>query len=232
MKMKKIGRLMNVLFFFITAIVFLVAFFGDDGDAFAAGFTLLMCYAFVRFTIWLVKKLLSPEKVKEEEMPALTKEKEAHYEDLGMSPSEIKLFRETMNNAKKQILRIQNNVGRSAKLKAVDLRQDTLKAAKALFKELTKEPTRLHDASHFLYTHLPNLADLTDKYIEINEHEIKNKETYAKLEESTQIIDQLAALIVQDYQQFVSDDLDDLDVEISIAKQSLKRDNEVRSELK
>ena len=32
-------------------------------------------------------------------------------------------------------------------------------------------------------------------------------------------------LIAQDYQQFVSEDLDDLDVEISVAKQSLKREN-------
>ena len=66
---------------------------------------------------------------------------------------------------------------------------------------------------------------MTNKYIEINDHEIKNKQTYEKLEESSQIIDQLAHLIAQDYQQFVSEDLDDLDVEISVAKQSLKREN-------
>ena len=93
------------------------------------------------------------------------------------------------------------------------------------FKELVKEPTRLHEASHFLYTHLPNLVDLTDKYIEINNHEVKSRKTYDKMEESIQIIDQLAALITSDYQRFVADDLDDLDVELSIAKQSLKRDN-------
>ena len=33
-------------------------------------------------------------------------------------------------------------------------------------------------------------------------------------------------LIAKDYQQFVADDLDDLDIELSIAKQSIKRDNE------
>jgi len=90
---------------------------------------------------------------------------------------------------------------------------------------LVKEPNRLHEASQFLYTHLPNLVDLTNKYNEINDHEIKNKQTYEKLEESAQIIDQLSALIAQDYQKFVADDLDDIDVEISVAKQSLKRDN-------
>ncbi len=106
------------------------------------------------------------------------------------------------------------------------MRHDALRASKALFKELVKEPTKLHSASHFLYTHLPNMVDLTDKFIEINEHEIKSRETYEKIEESTQIIEQMASLIAKDYQQFVADDLDDLDIELSIAKQSIKRDNE------
>ncbi len=75
------------------------------------------------------------------------------------------------------------NMQQTAKLKAIDLRHDPVKAAKALFKELVKEPNRLHEASQFLYTHLPNLVDLTNKYNEINDHEIKNKQTYEKLEE-------------------------------------------------
>ncbi|XFE28491.1 hypothetical protein Q5Z34_18200 [Listeria innocua] len=42
----------------------------------------------------------------------------------------------------------------------------------------------------------------------------------------------LPALIAQDYQKFVADDLDDIDVEISVAKQSLKRDNKHEPEQK
>ncbi|MDT2828392.1 MAG: 5-bromo-4-chloroindolyl phosphate hydrolysis family protein [Enterococcus viikkiensis] len=161
---------------------------------------------------------------KKEDVPFLTKEKEAYYKQNGMSESEIELFRETMNLSKQQVLRLQQNVQKSAKLKAIDLRHDTLKAAKALFKELVKEPTRLPEASQFLYTHLPNIVDLTDHYVEINSHEVKSKEVYGKLEESAQIIDQMADLIVKDYQQFVSGDLEDMDVELSIAKKNLDHD--------
>ena len=85
-----------------------------------------------------------------------------------------------MNQTKQQIEHLQKNINRSNKLKAIDLRHDALRASKALFKELVKEPTKLHSASHFLYTHLPNMVDLTDKFIEINEHEIKSRETYEK----------------------------------------------------
>lgn len=159
-------------------------------------------------------------------LPSLTKEREAHYLKSGMSTREIELFRDTMNQSKQQIDQLQKNIARNNKLKAIDLRHDALRASKALFKELVKEPTKLPLANHFLYTHLPNMVDLTDKFIEINEHEIKSRETYEKIEESTQIIEQMASLIAKDYSQFVADDLDDMDIELSIAKQSIKRDNE------
>ncbi|MBE9887773.1 5-bromo-4-chloroindolyl phosphate hydrolysis protein [Enterococcus durans] len=183
-------------------------------------------------TVFIIWGLFGSSKKKKRpaEIPDLSKELEAHYEESGMTPSEITFFRQTMNQTKTEISQLQQNMQQTAKLKSIDLRHDTVKAAKALFKELVKEPHRLHEASQFLYTHLPNLVDLTNKYIEINDHEIKNKQTYAKLEESAVIIDQLASLIAQDYQKFVSDDLDDLDVELSIAKQSLKRDNELERE--
>ena len=172
------------------------------------------------------------KKGKQEEIPALTDELGTHYEKSGMTANEISFFRQTMNQTKNEINQLQMNMQQTAKLKAIDLRHDPVKAAKALFKELVKEPNRLHEASQFLYTHLPNLVDLTNKYNEINDHEIKNKQTYEKLEESAQIIDQLSALIAQDYQKFVADDLDDIDVEISVAKQSLKRDNKHEPEQK
>lgn len=156
-------------------------------------------------------------------LPTLSKKQEQNYINAGMSDSEIDMFRQTMNQTKKQIVHLQTTMNKSGKLRAVDLRHDTTKAAKALFKEIVASPKRMPEANHFLYTHLPNLVDLTDKFVEINEHEIKNRDTYEKIEESIQIIDQMAALIAIDYQKFVADDLDDLDIEISIAKQSLKQ---------
>ncbi|PZL70407.1 5-bromo-4-chloroindolyl phosphate hydrolysis protein [Enterococcus plantarum] len=163
---------------------------------------------------------------KEEQLPTLTKSKEEHYETLGMMNQEIVFFRDTMNTTKKQIIQLQENMNASTKLRAIDLRNDTLRVSKALFKELVKDPKKLHLANHFLYTHLPNLVDLTGKYLEIDNHEIKTKQTYEKLEESAQIIDQVSKLIKKDYEQFVAEDLEDLDVEISLAKNSLNRDNE------
>ncbi len=211
----------KVLVFILGLVVLSVTFgFAVNSADFFTLFLFFIGAALLIFAVRLRKKTTTAQ-----DIPTLSRKREESYLASGMTPREIEVFRETLFQTKQQIDHLQKNIQDNAKLKAIDLRHDTLKAAKALFKELVQDPIRLHDASHFLYTHLPNMVDLTNKYIEINQHEVKSRETYEKMEESVQIIDQLAALITSDYQNFVSDDLDDLDVELSIAKQSLKRDN-------
>ena len=160
-------------------------------------------------------------------MPELTKEKEAHYSEFGMNDKEIVFFRETMADAKKQITTLDNNMQEVAKLKAINLRYDTLKASRAMFKEIVKEPNKLHRADRFLYNHLPNVVELTSKYIEINNHELKTKDTFDALNQCAAAIEEVSQLIVKDYADFVKDDLDDLDVEISIAQQNVDREKEM-----
>lgn len=218
--MKKINALKIIVLVALGILIFKLAF-----DPFRLPlFALLIIICFFSFN----KQKKSKNGL--DEVPDLKKSKEEHYESLGMSPQEIDFFRDTMNATKKQIVQLQANINQSTKLRAIDLRNDTLRVTKALFKEIVKEPKKLHSANHFLYTHLPNIVDLTNKFLEISNHEIKTKQTYEKLEESAQIIDQVSKLIKKDYEQFVSDDLDELDIEISVAKNSIKRDNESNNE--
>lgn len=172
------------------------------------------------------RKYFQTRVIKQDALPPLSRAKEQHYHKLGLSDSEIELFRDTMNQAKIQIDQLQKNVMANSKLKALDLRRDYLKVSKALFKEIVKSPTRLPDANLFLYTHLPNLVDLTNKYVEINNHEIKDKEAYERLEEGIQVIDQLTELIIRDYQDFVADDFEDMDIEINMAKKHIEKNSD------
>lgn len=175
---------------------------------------------------WFIKAITQKNKKNTDKVPHLTKEKEEHYTDFGMSSQEITFFRDTMAQAKDNITTLENNMNQVAKLKAINLRYDTLKAAKAMFKEIVKEPNKLHQSDQFLYNHLPNLVELTNKYVEINNHELKNKNTFEVLNQSATAIEEVSQLIVNDYSDFVKDDLDDLDVEISIAKQNISREKE------
>ena len=156
-------------------------------------------------------------------LPYLSDELDAHYHNNGMTDKDIAFFRQTMLETKQHIATLEKNMDDVAKLKAINLKTDVIKASKGLFKELVKEPHKLALADGFLYNHLPNIVELTNKYIEINDHDIKNKNTYEYLNKSAVAIEEVSRLILKDYTSFVSDDLDDLDVELSIANQNLNR---------
>lgn len=179
----------------------------------------------------IIKVIMGRRKAHEtnDDLPNLSSEKHQHYHNLGMSDQEINFFRETMNTTKKQIIKLENNMNSVPKLKAISLRNDTIKVAKAMFKELVKAPNKLHLADGFLYNHLPNLVELTAKYIEINQHDVKTRNSFEALDKSAKMIDKISQLLLADYEKFVSDDIEDLDVELTIAEQNISRSEQTNT---
>ncbi|MER2063662.1 MAG: 5-bromo-4-chloroindolyl phosphate hydrolysis family protein [Alkalibacterium sp.] len=159
-----------------------------------------------------------------EKLPRLNKDKEVFYSSKGLSREDIDYFRRTMFQAQQQIITIEQNMQRSGKLRAIEHRNNTVSLAKELFKNITQEPNRLHDVDKFLYVHLPSLADLSEKYVEIEGHKAKSKTTYDILEKSANTIDKMCAQIAEDYVAFKEDDIQDMSVEVELAKRTFNKD--------
>ena len=172
-----------------------------------------------------------PAKTKVQRLRKLTPEKEAFYKSKGLSKDEMKFFRETMQTAKINILELEQNMRKSTKLTAIEKRNNTIHLAKALFKEITEEPQRLHEVDKFLYVHLPSLKDLTAKYIEVDNHEVKHKSTFSVLAESAETIDGMCNLIAKDYVSFKSEEIEDIELEMELAKKAITRDNHSTDEI-
>jgi len=218
-------KLIRVLF--IIVILSLLDSFSDGQFNFLSNIVEIGLAISIVFAIVLFFKVLFNRNNHEKNIPKMSKEKEIHYAEFGMNNQEIAFFRETMAEAKKQIDTLEKNMQSTSKLKAINLRYDTTKACRAMFKEIVKEPNKLHQSDRFLYNHLPNIVELTSKYIEINNHELKNKDTYEALNQSVTAIEEVSTLIVKDYSDFVREDIEDLDLEISIAKQNISREKEI-----
>ncbi len=159
-------------------------------------------------------------------------DKETFYRQNGLSREEINLFRETMHTAREQIYTIEQNMDSRTKLKAISKRNDTIEILKDFFRHIVEQPQRLHEVGGFLYTHLPNLKELTETYLEIDNHVAKSKKTYLALEKSATTIDEMCKLIRDDYLMFMSNDLDNMNVELELAKHVLNRDNNTNDEIK
>ncbi|WP_051237688.1 5-bromo-4-chloroindolyl phosphate hydrolysis family protein [Lacticigenium naphthae] len=161
------------------------------------------------------------KKDKKVRLKKLSAEKEDFYSAKGLTKEETQYFRETMNTAKANILELEKNFNSSSKLKAIEHRNNTISLTKGLFKAITNEPNRLHEVDKFLYVHLPSLAELTKKYLEINDHLAKSKSSFQILEESANTIDDMCELVAEDYVKFKSGEIEDLELEVELAKQTL-----------
>ena len=168
-------------------------------------------------------------KNKQDTLQKVSADKEAFYHSKGMTKEQIAYFRSTMDQAKNTIQDIESNLQQRSKLKAIAARNDTVDILKDFFKNIVNQPNRLHEVDKFLYTNLPNLKELTDKYIAIDGHVSKTKETYTALDNCSKTIDDMCRLIAEDYVRFMSNDIEDMDIELELAKQVLKRDNEGKS---
>lgn len=153
----------------------------------------------------------------------MSKKLAEHYEDAGMSDSEVVVFRETMAGASKNVHQLEKTVQNTVELQDILREFDTMNVIHAYFKAIVNEPKRMTEAAPFLYEQLPNMADLTRKYQIITRHEVKTSDTYLVLNQAKDALAKLAAKIRDEYATFVRDDLEDLDSTVTLAKQQLAR---------
>lgn len=146
-----------------------------------------------------------------------------HYYDQGLTAQEVDYFREQMAAAKQQIITIETEFNRTAKLRAIEVRYNTVQVCQNFFKDLVEEPNRMAQAGQFLYKFLPSLEDLILKYNEINGHVAKNKQTYLILEKSAQTIENICEQITDEYVLFHQETYQEMQDEITLANRNLSR---------
>ena len=184
------------------------------------------------FVVGLVIGIVLYSKYMEKQSPAPAKtdlkdvssEREKFYKSRGLSDEDIEFFRDTMNKTKNQIIEVEENMESTGKLRSIANRNNTIQLIKVLFKDIVNEPERLHEIDQFLYVHLPSLADLTNKYVRINSHQAKSKQTFDILEKSAQTIDEMCKQITDDYMKFRSTDISAMADEVEFAKRRLNRE--------
>ncbi|CZQ94843.1 5-bromo-4-chloroindolyl phosphate hydrolysis protein [Trichococcus palustris] len=222
-----IKDIMKYTFSSLACLIGLAVFYFVFGFDFWTSIGLTVVMGAILFYLQSARGFSFPKKSKSKPtaIAKVSPTKEAFYLSKGLTKDQIAYFRNTLFQAKSNIQDIEYNFDQVSKLKAISIRNDTMDILKDFFKNIVEQPQRLHEVDKFLYTHLPNLKELTEKYIDIDGHVSKTKGTYAALEESARTIDEMCQLIAEDYVTFMSNDIKDLDIEMELAKQVLKRDN-------
>lgn len=208
MTFKKIMRVLLTAWVIIFASCTVLAY--DDHD----GFRALLVFTMIGVVLLFLNRRGDKQNKKNQQNDSfdapISKKMLTHYQQAGLSDAEIKVFRDTMADARQEIVTLETTMQQVPKLRAINLNHDTINLSKALFAALVKEPDRLQEAAPFLYKHLPTSVQIAKKYEEISHHELKTSDTYAVMDRSVEMLAALSEQIKHDYLDFVSEDVSDL----------------------
>lgn len=129
-----------------------------------------------------------------------------------LTNTEIKLFKETMDLAKQQIIEWEEVIKCSPNLKKNQSIQIALKSSKEIFKYFMDFPSSITVFNDFLYVKLPGVVAASEKYSTIDSSEIKTAEVAESLETMLISIIAISESITDDYEKSVEEDLNEVEL--------------------
>jgi 5-bromo-4-chloroindolyl phosphate hydrolysis protein len=127
-----------------------------------------------------------------------------NYRDSGLSDSDIKLFRETMAEAKNQIKAWETASKTITDVSVIEDVTGGLAAAKKTFQFIVKNPQELTKQNEFLYKSLPNMSKLIESYRKLQQEAIKSEKD---LSETLLLMKTLSNQVAENYHEILMTDV-------------------------
>lgn len=150
-------------------------------------------------------------------------------QDSGLSRREYKYIQEHLKEAKIKLNRLQKVMFSVGNVMTIKQNYDVLRVAKKLQSIVENEPRRFYEAEQFYYSHLDSIVELTEKYAFLTKQPVKTKEIQDSLNETRATISEMVEMIEQDLFRLLSNDMDELRVELDVAKQNIDKNKDRKS---
>ncbi|MDF0725847.1 5-bromo-4-chloroindolyl phosphate hydrolysis family protein [Cytobacillus sp. S13-E01] len=186
-----------------TITIWLVSFFAFEHSFFASSVISLTggLLVFGIMSVFLKRRLLKRHRLSR---------KEFHY------------IMNNLDEAKRKIYRLNRALVSIKHLPSLKQRLELIRITRKIYSMSKKEPKRFYKAERFYYSHLDSAVELAEKYVFLSSQPKKNRELDMSLYETRRTLEELTHSIENDLYQFLSDDIDQLNYEIDVAKHSIK----------
>lgn len=140
-----------------------------------------------------------------------------------LTRKEYRYIKQNLDEAKKKINRL-NRVNFSLRrITSLKQRIDVFRVTNKIYTLTKKEPKRFYKAERFYFSHLDSVLELTEKYAFLSNQPKKSVELEQSLAETRRTLNELTELVEEDLYYILSDDIDNLNFEIDVAKHTLKK---------
>ncbi|STY45612.1 5-bromo-4-chloroindolyl phosphate hydrolysis protein [Listeria grayi] len=120
-------------------------------------------------------------------------------------------------------MRLQKIMNQNKNLYSFQERNKTLQLTKRIYGIVKENPKRFYETEDFFFSHLDSLVELTEKYAFLERQPVKDKKIYQTLSDTRTLLNDLSRVIEKDLFQLLKRDVNSLDFELEVAKNSISR---------
>ncbi|AOH53124.1 protein xpaC [Peribacillus muralis] len=146
----------------------------------------------------------------------------------GLTRKEYQYIKKNISEAKPKIWRVQKALISVRHISSFKQRKDMIKMIRKIYSLTKKEPKRFYQAEQFYYSHLDSATELAEKYVFLSQQPRKNRELELSLAETRKTLKELTKTIEKDLYNVIADDIDNLNFELDVAKQTIKTRKETQ----
>jgi 5-bromo-4-chloroindolyl phosphate hydrolysis protein len=140
-----------------------------------------------------------------------------------LTRKEYRYIKQNLKEAKQKINRLNKMLFSLRHISSLKQRVDVLRITNKIYSLTKKEPKRFYKAERFYFSHLDSVLELTEKYTFLSSQPKISLELEHSLSETRRTLNELTEKVEQDLYYILSDDIDNLNFEIDVAKNSLKK---------
>ncbi|MFE8697180.1 5-bromo-4-chloroindolyl phosphate hydrolysis family protein [Cytobacillus sp. FJAT-53684] len=138
-----------------------------------------------------------------------------------LTRKEYQYIKENLDEAKGKISRLHKSLLSIRHLPTLKQRVEFTRTTRKIYSLTKKEPKRFYKAEPFYFSHLDSAVELSEKYVFLSAQPKKTSELEQSLNETRRTLEQMFTVVEEDLYLVISDDIDHLNFEIDVAKQSI-----------
>ncbi|WP_077211268.1 5-bromo-4-chloroindolyl phosphate hydrolysis family protein [Bacillus dakarensis] len=140
----------------------------------------------------------------------------------GLTRKEFKYIERNLKDAKLKINRLNKALFAVRSIPQLKHNIEVLRITRKIYRITKKEPRRFYLGEKFFYSHLDSFVEMAEKYSFLSSQPSKNRELNQSLVETRRTMEELTLTLERDLHQILSNDIDQLNFEVDVAKRSIK----------
>ncbi|RKQ35825.1 5-bromo-4-chloroindolyl phosphate hydrolysis family protein [Oceanobacillus halophilus] len=141
----------------------------------------------------------------------------------GLTRREYRYIEKNLKEAKEKISRLQRSLMSVRSIDQAKHNLELIRTVRKIYSNTKKEPKRFYKAEGFYYDRLDSLVELTEKFAYLSSQPAKSKEISDSLRDTRTTIQSLGESVKKDLYIMLDDDVDTLNFELDVAKNSMER---------